>query len=583
MSNVHIATAAHEVASALPSTATVTVSKHGISAIETLNLEAQTASQTHLMWSRTFSGMEIVTNPVLHYMVETVITNSASPVVTVDLNDPEAKSALRQAARLTSDPIANAASNISVTVNNAELTITPDKEWRIINTTYPDEANTANQRHHYGLNQLDQFAEPHARSFADLALDDVEKQHNTNALRETYPKRIYVSEDGTTYHLLEESLADASCDDVSHVKIIWDVYQPLAHPYFRDNVMRDNTLVNLRYFDCQIYLDAGKMVEIALAKFKTGSAGVVDTWLSNASTSATTQLFLSGQQGNTSGIKPTLIFDLITPAVPLPTISEKPLKLLHTMTSTHTNSELNMPQIRSGNIQLSQVPDMIYVFLRSSKMDDAVTDHINQVPTRLGVCTNLRVRTPQNAAFLLNMDQETLYQMSVRNGSKQSRSAFMCSLGSVICIDPEKDLGGYTNGVLAPFTFEVVGDFSQPCGSDGSKSRLWYSDLVNHNSAGLPGGDYSTIPSAGIVANETFTLYVVCELHGHLYLMSDGSGKQTKSNLTVSEVAEAVGHGVHHPSTFPPGRVQKMDSGVLAEVANASADVGDDVRAALRD
>ena len=68
MSNVHIATAAHEVASALPSTATVTVSKHGISAIETLNLEAQTASQTHLMWSRTFSGMEIVTNPVLHYV-----------------------------------------------------------------------------------------------------------------------------------------------------------------------------------------------------------------------------------------------------------------------------------------------------------------------------------------------------------------------------------------------------------------------------------------------------------------------------------------------------------------------------------
>ena len=84
-------------------------------------------------------------------------------------------------------------------------------------------------------------------------------------------------------------------------------------------------------------------------------------------------------------------------------------------------------------------------------------------------------------------------------------------------------------------------------------------------------------------ANENFTLYVVCELHGHLYLMSDGSGKQTKSNLTVSEVAEAVGHGVHHPSTFPPGRVQKMDSGVLAEVADASADVGDDVRAALRD
>ena len=49
----------------------------------------------------------------------------------------------------------------------------------------------ANQRHHYGLNQLDQFAEPAARSFADVGVDDVEKQHNANALREAYPKRIY--------------------------------------------------------------------------------------------------------------------------------------------------------------------------------------------------------------------------------------------------------------------------------------------------------------------------------------------------------------------------------------------------------
>ena len=192
----------------------------------------------------------------------------------------------------------------------------------------------------------------------------------------------------------------------------------------------------------------------------------------------------------------------------------------------------------------------------------------------LGVCTNLRVRTPQNAAFLLNMDQESLYQMSVRNGSKQSRSAFMCTLGSVICIDPEKDLGGYTNGVLAPFTFEVVGDFSRPC-ENGSKSRLWMSDIVRNFAVNVRTIDPSD--------DEYFTLYVVCELHGHLYAMSDGTGKQTKSNLTVSEVAEAVGEGVHHPSTFPMGRVSKMDSGVLSEVANSSGDVGDDVRAALRD
>lgn len=582
MSNVHIATAAHEVASALPSTATVTVSKHGISSIETLNLEAQTASQSHLMWSRTFSGMEIVTNPYLHYMVEGhIVLDSALSMTLAN------RQQLFKCVRLTSDPISNAASNISVTVNNAEMTITPDKEYRIINTTYPDTKETSHQRQHYGLNQLDQFADPNAREFANAAVpDDVEKQHNTNALRETYPRRMYYKVGAGNWTLFKNQAANIT--GVTEVKFIFDVYQPLSHPYFRDNVLRDNTLVNLRYFDCQIHIsDTGKLLEFGLPIDDVDATESVVAVLSNAGTTYSSRLLLGGDYvGTTSGIKPTLIFDLVTPAVPLPTISDKPIKVLHTMTSVQVDSLSDMENVRSGNIQLSQVPDMIYVFLRSSKMDDVRSTYLNQVPTRLGVCTNLRVRTPQNSAFLLNMDQESLYQMSTRNGSKQSRSAFMSTLGSVICIDPELDLGGYTNGVLAPFTFEITGDFSRPC-EDDTKSRLWYHDVPNvknlistdASNHGFPG----PVPNPAMIDGETFTLYVVCELHGHLYLMSDGTGKQTKSNLTVSEVAEAVGHGVHHPSTFPQGRVQKMDSGVLAEVADASADVGDDVRAALRD
>ncbi len=595
MSNVHIATAANEVAGALPSTATVTVSKHGISAIETLNLEARTASQSHLMWSRTFSGMEIVTNPTLHYEVEMTLSSATD----FEFNDPDKlnpynlRSLVAQSARLTSDPISTAASNISVTVNNAEMTVTPDKESRLITTTYPDERSPAHQRCHYGLNQLDQFGDANFRSFSNVGGDDVERQHNTNALRENYPKRIYYSTlpIGHASHTWVLLTQQSTTNVAKSFKFVWDVYQPLSHPYFRDNAMRDNTLVNLRYFDCQIYIDStDKMVELApalkcpiIGEIPGGGSGggahnlIDQSWNDWITTHATadTKLVLKDD----GGIDPTLIFDLITPSVPLPTISDKPLKVLHTMTSTATQSSLNMDQVRSGNIQLSQVPDMIYVFLRSNKMDSygvgsSAGDFTKVVPTRLGVCSNLRVRTPQNAAFLLNMDQESLYQMSVRNGSKQSRSAFMCSLGSVVCIDPEKDLGGYTNGVLAPFTFEVVGDFSQPC-VDNSKSRLGVSDLVMNVNTLIPSNAQSTA--------EYFTLYVVCELHGHLYLMSDGTGKQTKSNLTVSEVAEAVGEGVHHPSTFPMGRVSKMDSGVLSEVANSSGDVGDDVRAALRD
>ena len=124
-----------------------------------------------------------------------------------------------------------------------------------------------------------------------------------------------------------------------------------------------------------------------------------------------------------------------------------------------------------------------------------------------------------------------------------------------------KDLGGYTNGVLVPFTFEVVADFSLPMRSDKDETN----SLVR--GCDLKGaGKISAFDSV----NETWTMFVVCELNGHLYLMSDGTGKQTKSNLTVTEVADAVAEGLQHPSTLGnQSRSQKMDAGVLAEVARA--------------
>ena len=712
MSNVHVASAANEVAQALPSTATVTVSKHGIQAIETLNLDAQSASDKSLTWSRTFSGMEILTNPVLQYSVVTTFraTRSNSSLSGAAFSIEENMNALKKHLRLRSDPIANAASSINVTINNASMAIQPARDHRIVNTTYPDEPVVANQRQHYGLNQLDRWAEPRERDFAIVTQDDVEHQFNANALRQNYPCRFYAAEAASAgadpdpgkyilidpsktyavvavvglvattgiYNLFSKSsdngtsggkiygriyvhttVSDADSNDVRYYalldqagkpirsvdvpdvigisklgntqqqlalaqdtdtadsvtvttavyprkitiqsmyvkdidtdnstnglvtpyefeffKAIHDVSQPLAHPYFRDNVMRDNTLVNARYFDCQITLsDVGKLVEAV------SPGGVWANQLNNASaflqfpetTNYTTNLFLSSasisgedafQLGvNTApsrvstGRTPRLIFDLVTPSVPLPTISDKVVSTFHTMTSSSVGS-LPVKDLKSGNIQLSQIPDKIYVFCKSSLMEVKASTLQTQPSTRLGVCTKLRIRTPQNSAFLIEMDQESLYQMSCRNGCKQSRDAFMCTLGSVVCIDPEKDLGGYTNGVLLPYTFDVQADFAQPCAS-GTDSILWRSDIISKTSGRQP----------ILTSGETWTLFVVCELHGHLYLMSDGTGKQTKSNLTVTEVADAVAEGLQHPSTLGnQARSQKMDAGVLAEVARA--------------
>ena len=687
MSNVHIASAANEVAQALPSTATVTVSKHGIQSIETLNLEAQTANDSQITWSRTFSGMEILTNPTINLRTKSTFTCDKS--FGFSLKNFQR---LQEAFRPSSDPVANAANSLNVTVNNASMSITPARDHRIVTTVYPDEVDMKHQRKHYGLNQLDQFAESAYREFQVMSHDDVEKQHNSNALRENYPARWFLEVGGTDVQVGPEdfnvpvvqvtnigsaaasfeisaalygreigkvktaSLAvnasvtcvitkdgdkssaaatiidpdelpklsvdqlqhlsfsytststtrcrlgtpfmaansdlglrydnDASATDTSindlpdntNWTVVYDLYQPLNHPYFRDNAMRDNTLVNVRYFDCQLTLDSTKrMIEVArlMNGYKTEGSG---SFTNLDDVSVTTNIFLPNQEvAGSKGIQPTLIFDLVTPSVPLPTISDKVIKTYHTITSTQVSlgAATTYDKLNSGNIQLAQVPDMIYVFIRSDKDLNAYTNDALHVPTRLGVVTELRLRTPQNSAFLINMDQESLYQMSCRNGSKQSRSAFMASLGSVIAIDPEKDLGGYTNGVLIPFTFDVSANFSLPMRSGtATDSRLHGKDLK--------GG---VVPLGGFdsTTGENWTMFVVCELQGHLYLMSDGTGKQTKSNLTVTEVADAVADGIHHPSTFPTGRVSKMDAGVLGEVARSSAgEVGDDVRAALR-
>lgn len=685
MSAIHIASAANEIAQALPSTATVSVSRHGIQAIETLNLEAQNTSKSQLTWSRTFSGMEILTNPTVHYRTVTDVEVTAAQAEVI-CRTRESLNEWLEHVRPTSDPLANAASNLNVTVNNASMSITPKVDHRIVTSFYPDEREVAHQRKHYGLNQLDQYAESSARTFQHYSIDDVERQHNTNALRENYPCRAYGSEDGASYvHVdkgdiktyvkittgtavasskvitftIEDRFGDAlttlklsgvatsdggvvilplvdasgnplfyderitvtaednsspavtvdiddafvetglitgytqtsgtntftangAIGDFTHWKFIFDIYQPLNHPYFRDNVMRDNTLVNVRYFDCQInvtqpdrLVEAGKFI---LSNFNNSEIGYK------------TQIFMSndpkvGTTLSSSGLLPTLIFDLVTPSVPLPTISDKVISTYHTIRSTArslaSNGVAPLKDMQSGNIQLAQVPDMIYVFIRSSKDENAIPSTTgglaklaSSVPTRLGVITNLRVRTPQNSAFLINMDQESLYQMSCRNGSKQSRSAFMCSLGSVIAIDPERDLGGYTNGVLVPFTFEVVADFSLPMRS-----------LDTETNSILRGCDLSLTPNTtnfDTVQDETWTMFVVCELNGHLYLLSDGTAKSTKSNLTVTEVSDAVADGIHHPSTFPGSRTSKMDAGILGELGRGPGEADDGVRAALR-
>ncbi len=653
MSSVHVAAAANEVAAALPSTATVSVSKHGIQAVETLNLKAQTVSQSQVRWSRSFDGREVITNPYVKFRATAEMSNSNLSI------EDAVPWMVRDAVRPTCDPFLNMCDSLRVTVNNASMSV--QNEHRIVTSTFAPDVK--DQRDHYGLNQLDDYAEGRARTYYLNSYTRGEKQFNVNALRENYPVKFEARFDNTFYEVNEEDYilgiriqfdtfpvsgtkyeirsganagvvgyfyvpgnatlqahaivsqnsipannsggskwtsVNALAEVLDQLRVYkyntttvisaswnftylhkdttsflssnttvvdferpdrfrwtYDIYQPLNHPYFRDTVMRDNTLVNCKFLEVEAYINPSRVVEVS--KFDAARTeavnGVFEIKLDTAE-------------------KPTLIMDLITPSVPMPTLSEKPVSSYHLVTSTPRKLSAQKPldDMASGHIMLAQVPDKIYVFVRSNKDLTQVNDGA-KVPTRLGVITGMRIQTPQDAAMMVEMGQESLYQMSKRNGSKQSRTQFMCTAGSVVCIDPERDLGGFTNGVLAPFAFDLRLDFSLPLRSGDETKSIMTGKMIKDRGV-IEFYNYS---------DETWTMFVVCELEGHLYMMQDGSAKQTKSNLTMSQVSDAVAQGLHHPTTFPGDRIQKMDSGLLSEIGSLKmGDASDDVRAHLR-
>ena len=106
--------------------------------------------------------------------------------------------------------------------------------------------------------------------------------------------------------------------------LVYDISQPLAHPYFRDNVMRDNTLVNVRYFDCQITLnDIGKMVEAnhlwdGTDNYPTTTSYTTTLVKADLAAKSFDPTTFASLDVKTKAFTPRLIFDLVTPSVPLP-------------------------------------------------------------------------------------------------------------------------------------------------------------------------------------------------------------------------------------------------------------------------
>jgi hypothetical protein len=152
----------------------------------------------------------------------------------------------------------------------------------------------------------------------------------------------------------------------------------------------------------------------------------------------------------------------------------------------------------SRDINMSTVPSKIYVFCETS-------DEITKVDTKRARAriTDINCRVGNKSGVFSNSNEYQLYQMSVRNGYYGSFHDFRRS-GSIICIDIEKDLGGFIPESMSGFDIQFTVTARR-------------ADINNIHTGATP------------TTAANYICYFVFEMQGQLYL----SQNQCISNLGI--------------------------------------------------
>ena len=138
---------------------------------------------------------------------------------------------------------------------------------------------------------------------------------------------------------------------------------------------------------------------------------------------------------------------------------------LSTRTSDSVGS-LGSFSVQGNTISMRQIPDKIFVYVGvpPERRPIGVSNHLNFPITGLKIDFNNR------SNLMAELDQRDLYALSRRNGSNQTYPEFSgtvrgqdgqiyCSLGSVIVIDPTRDLSlddYLAAGSLGTFSFQIT-------------------------------------------------------------------------------------------------------------------------------
>lgn len=206
-----------------------------------------------------------------------------------------------------------------------------------------------------------------------------------------------------------------------------------------------------------------------------------------------------------------------------PVVSQEYIQVLMYNYQFGTTALSSSSSVSTGSINLSQVPDRMYVYARRR----ANYTQADQAECFAAI-TNMTIRTDNDSGSLSNADQAQLWQMSARNGLEQSFKQFSRDQGSVVCVDIGKgDLGGYVSGTRVPFTFDL----------SVTMQNTSYSTL----------GASSHQFDGGAAETTDFDLYLVVVQSGVMINSSDGITTLSLGR-SEQEVAELVQQGFTAPA-----------------------------------
>lgn len=119
-------------------------------------------------------------------------------------------------------------------------------------------------------------------------------------------------------------------------------------------------------------------------------------------------------------------------------------------------------QITTANIQLSSVPNKLYLFIAEDK-NTLLTQNAPYKSDTFARINSISVQFNNQTGILSSANAEQLYLMSVANGLNMSWQQYYNSVGSIICLCFGKDVGlppDLAPGVIGSFQLQITVNFT---------------------------------------------------------------------------------------------------------------------------